>query len=652
MLHGTKLFLAAALMVVALIFFAYGNHFRNSFHFDDFHTIVDNPSVRDLHNIPHFFTDARTISVQLNHQSYRPLVTVSLAVDYRLGNGPQPLYFHLTTFAWYLVLLFLVYFLFLRLMDTTDRSPSNRWYALFAAAVYGLHPVSAETVNYIVQRAEIMSTAGVVAGLVLYIWAPKLRRTGLYLVPVALGMLAKTPAAVFAGLLLVYILLFEEDWNLPRTLVRSTPAVVVCTAIGAFATHMEKGTFSPGGSGRVRYWLTQPAVTWHYFRSFFWPSDLTADSDMEKVSGLWDVRTISGILFVGALCALILWASRNRSTRPIGFGLAWFLLALVPTAFVPLAEVANDHRMFFAFVGLTLATVWTVRLLAGRQPQAIAVAAGLVLAVCTFGTRQRNEVWSTEDTLWQDVVLKSPRNGRGLMNYGVTLMKTGDFNAALGLFQQALEYAPDYSLLHANIGIAQGALKQNALAESHFKRAIELDPSGSQGYYSYARWMVQQRRTDEAVPLLEAGLKANPYDSQCRMLLLQLYVNRAQWAKLDTLIADSLRFLPNDPAVLRYRSARTHPELFATTPEAFLEESESLYRAGRFQDSIQAAQHALELKPDYAEAYNNIAAASNALGDFDQGIRAAREAIRLKPDFALARNNLEWAKSRKAAMNQ
>ena len=61
--------------------------------------------------------------------------------------------------------------------------------------------------------------------------------------------------------------------------------------------------------------------------------------------------------------------------------------------------------------------------------------------------------------------------------------------------------------------------------------------------------------------------------------------------------------------------------------------------------SIDAARQALKLNPNYAEAYNNIAAAENALGHYSEGIRAAHEALRRKPDFALARNNLAWAES-------
>src|SRR5262252_57286 len=95
---------------------AYGNHFHNSFHFDDFHTITQNPAVRNLAEFPRYFTDARTFSILPTHYSYHPLVTASGALDYRLGAGLNPLWFHISTFFWFVVQLALMYLLFLKII--------------------------------------------------------------------------------------------------------------------------------------------------------------------------------------------------------------------------------------------------------------------------------------------------------------------------------------------------------------------------------------------------------------------------------------------------------------------------------------------------------------------------------------------------------
>src|SRR5438045_9040835 len=84
---------AAGLLALVLLA-TYSNHFQNSFHFDDAHTIVNNAAIRDLKNIPLFFRDARTFSSLPSNQSYRPLVSTLIAIDYRLGG--------LNTFPYYM----------------------------------------------------------------------------------------------------------------------------------------------------------------------------------------------------------------------------------------------------------------------------------------------------------------------------------------------------------------------------------------------------------------------------------------------------------------------------------------------------------------------------------------------------------------------
>jgi hypothetical protein len=172
-----------------------------------------------------------------------------------------------------------------------------------------------------------------------------------------------------------------------------------------------------GGVDSFRYWITQPYIAWHYYRSFFWPDGPTADSDFSTFEVV-NAKAIAGMAFVLLLFAIAWIAPRRADFRPVSFGLFWFIIALFPTAVMPLAEVENDHRMFFAFAGLAFAVSWAAMLASRRIPvKAVAAIAGAVLILCAIGTWQRNAVWHTEETLWRDAALKSPRNGRALMNY-------------------------------------------------------------------------------------------------------------------------------------------------------------------------------------------------------------------------------------------
>ena len=618
--------LGGVLLLVALAA-AYANHFHNSFHFDDAHTIVNNASIRELRNIPLFFTDATTFSSLPSNQSYRPLVSTLLAIDVRLG-GLQPFWFHVSIFALFVALTLLVAFVIYRLLDCRGPSSTNRWIALAAAAWYGLHPANADTVNYIIASSEVISTLGVIASFAVYLAFPRVRRSCLYTVPAVIAILAKPTAAIFAVLFAIYRLLFQAETITGRTTGRRAlayfagigPSFLICGAMLLLVQHMTPHTWVAGAANARNYLITQPYVIFQYLKTFFWPTGLSADYDLNPFATTDDSRFWAGLAFVilFTVCAVV--AAVFKRTRVIGFGLLWFLIALLPTSLLPLAEVMNDHRIFLPYVGLVIAAAGAVSLLINRRvaysrPVEIAALCALALFLCANGyaTFQRNKVWKSEETLWHDVVLKSPRNGRGLMNYGNTLMAKGDFAGALDYFHRAQQFTPQYSFLLINLAIAEDATKQSAAAEEHFKDALRLAPASPDSYTYYARYLLSHSRAEEARFFLRGALELSPTDLTARELIAQM---------------DG--------------QASTHST--GETPESYLALSLQYYHEARYAESIAACRAALVLRPNYAEAWNNIGAAYNKLGRYEEAAAACGEALRLKPDFELARNNLQYAR--------
>lgn len=644
-----SVFLASVLAV-------YSNHFENGFHFDDTHAVVDNPYIRDLRNAPLFFTDATTFSNLPANRAYRPLIPLSLAFDYWLGGGLKPIFFQSSTFVWFLVQLLLMYALFRRVCDVARPEADNRWVALFATALYGLHPAMAETVNYVIQRGDLYSTMGVVAGVLIYAAIPRQRKFGLYLLPVALALLSKPPALVFPALLFCYIVLFENVAPLVA-LRRCIPAITVAAIFGWLTSAMTPKAFTPGAASAGAYRMTQPLVALRYFRTFLIPDQLSADTDLVPVKNIFSDYAWLGVFFVLAVVAAAWWCSKRREWRPAAFGLWWFLLAMLPTSIFPLAEVENDHRMFFPMVGLVLAISWPASLwLSGRramtvrQNAAVATVCLVILAAYASATRHRNQVWQSDEALWYDVTVKSPRNGRGLMNYGLTQMAKGQTRRALDYFQRALEYNPAYYVLDINLGIANGALNQNEAAERYLQEAVRLAPGEAISHYFYARWLQQRRRGTEAIVHLEQALRCNPDHLDTRYLMMDVYAQQGDRDRMKQVALDTLARFPGDTTARTYLARLTTATSALQSPqtaEQYLNLSLTYYQAGRFQDSIDAAKSALIKKPDYAEAYNNIAAGYAAMKMWDPAIESANKALKLRPDFTLARNNLRWAQEQK-----
>jgi tetratricopeptide (TPR) repeat protein len=654
------------------VFLTYSNHFHNSFHFDDSHTIQNNTWIRDLKNIPRFFKDGTTFSSLPTNQSYRPLVTTTLAIDYALGGKLDPFWFHISTFILFLVQGIFMYLFFRVIFDIAYPLKSNYLSALFAMAWYLIHPANAETINYIISRSDTLSTLFVVIAFAMYAKSAFCRTTFLYLIPVLIGALAKPTAVMFGPLLFVYILFFEEDAGLEgllsvffRVLKKASPALICSVLLYFFLKKMDPPTFTPGGASTFHYIITQPYVTLRYFITFFLPFDLSADTDWGPFASMANVKCLTGFAFVGFLVYISFVLSANKRYRPIAFGLIWFLLALLPTALIPLSEVMNDHRIFFPYVGLVISAVWTIVLILGERLENIQLRSvqGILIVTCAtvaigayaYGTRQRNKVWRTEERLWYDVVTKSPNNGRGQMNYGLNLMSRGDFAGAEDRFKRGLELWPYYGYLYINMGVLKDFMGKPEEAETYLKNGILYASNNPEAYYYYARFLKMHKRYPEALQNMAQLMRLSPNHMNGQYLLLEIYAETEDFERLKLMANQILLINPGDAQALKYlqfaQSRRSNLDQLVIdasnqpSPEKYLDLSLAYYQAEKYEQCISAAKEALKLKADYPEAWNNIAAANGQLKNWEEEIKACQEALRLRPGFEIAKNNLAYAQS-------
>jgi tetratricopeptide (TPR) repeat protein len=533
--HRTLLWI---LLLLAVVLAAYSNHFHNSFHFDDGNAIVSNPAIRDPAMIPRFFADPNLFSSFPYQRSYRPITSVSLAIDYWLGGSLDPFFFHLSTFFWYELQLVLMFLLFRRIVDAADPHPSNFWAALAATALFGLHPANAETVNYIIQRADLYNALGCVASLWLFVRYPSQRRFGWYLLPATIAMLAKPPALIFPLLLLAYVLLFERDTEQRRRghAVRlALPALAAASAAGVLLSRMRVSTWSGAAPSPFLYRIIQPLVALHYFKVFFLPTGLNVDPGWHYIEP-FSFAAISGYLFVLGLLAAAVAASRVPTARPVAFGILWFLITLLPTSLMPLLDITNDHRMFFAFVGLVLAVTWSARLALFRITAGLtqnsgwiygAVSAvGVLLALAAAGTWQRNQVWSTDESLWRDSTIKNPQNWRAWDAYGAIFLSRGDYPLALSLFEKANAVNPTCPICEGHLVEVYVKMNRDDVAERHFDRLVALDPPIPDPYVAYGNWLRMAGRLAQSGRPLERAARQYSGSVDLKPILFQYFVAR------------------------------------------------------------------------------------------------------------------------------
>jgi tetratricopeptide (TPR) repeat protein len=673
--------------LIIVITIVYSNHFKNDFHFDDSHTIQNNLFIQNIKNVPLFFKDGTTFSSLPQNQSYRPVVSTSLAVDYWLGGGYDLFYFHLSSFIIYLLQGLLMFFLIFKLFEISYKNDWNFFIALAATSWYMLHPANAETINYIIARSDLQSTFFVMLGFVLYIFSPFCKRTFLYLIPVGIGALAKPTAVMFAPMLFFYVLLFEQNMSLMdvfrkahfnrllKTVIKTVPAFIFCAGMYLLVDHFTPSTWQSGGASRFHFMITQPFVIFHYFTTFFLPFGLSADTDWAPLESIMNIRFFIGCAFITFMILIAFLFSRDARLRPVTFGITWFFLALIPSSSViPFAEVLNDHRIFFPYVGLVISVCWVIGLTLLKYKKnyyaaslrkyntTIAVVVCLLLTGYAYGTYERNKVWRTEETLWKDVTIKSPRNGRGLMNYGLSQMQKGNYKDAEQYFIKALQMWPAYSFLHINMGVLKEAAGDKISAENYFKSAIQCGSNYPDTWYFYGRFLCNQLRYSEAIPMLNKTIELSSAHIGARELLMKTYSETGEWEKLNILAKNTLQIIPGDQNTVNYLAASENKKMKmdiseeeirkAPTAEKYLDLSLAYYQKADYEKCIAMANEALKINPQYAEAYNNIGSAYNMMKQFDNAIIACQQALEIKPDYQLAKNNLLLALNNKENLNK
>lgn len=613
------------LFFVCLLFFSYQNHFDNPFFFDDEHTIVNNNAIREV-NVKKFFTDGTTFSTLPSNQSYRPGLTTLNALDVYWGGESFPIakQFHKTIFIIFVFMVILIYFFFLEIFIIVYPHKWNSLFALLATSLFALHTSNAETINYIIARSDLVSTAMIILSFVFYMYKTRWRKYYIYILPMIVGFTFKEPALMFIPLLFLYkfIIEYKEGFTLEWKKYRFiAPTILAGIGLLIFYAKMIPDSWTPGGMNRGEYFMTQFYIQLLYIKNFFFPTHLTADTDLTLISDFFDGRIIFGLMSIFIMLFIAYRCYKIRQLRPVTFGILWFYIALLPTSsFIPFAEVMNDHRTFFPYIGLVLASVSLISYYVIKYEEKIIAKQRNLILLCSlfviiltahaFGVIKRNEVWDTHEKLWYDVTIKSPNNSRGLMNYGLSQMAKGNYAVAEDYFNRALRLSPNYSLIHVNLGILKNATGRSDASEYHFVQAVQLDQFNPECYYYYADWLFKKYRYEEAIQMAHDGLKISPGHYQLQKLKEQLLVV----------------FKENQGAI-------------KLTAEDLLNMSLQMYQNGNYEGCIQMAEKALEVNPKYAEAYNNISAAHNQLENFEESVKAADKGLAIRPDYELLINN-------------
>jgi Flp pilus assembly protein TadD len=603
---------------------AYFRTFGHGFvYYDDDRYVYDNTVVKtglSLKNLAWAFTT-------FYFANWHPLTWISYMLDYQL--------FGLNAGAEHVVNVILhaasTVLLFLALLTMTLQP----WRCALVAGIFALHPLHVESVAWIAERKDVLSTFFQMLALLLYARyavKPTARKYLLMAVAFALSLLAK-PMAVT----LPFVFLLLDVWplrrielgswhlNLRRLLWEKTPLFAM-SAVASVLTFLAQRS-----GGAVVSLVRLPFATRlgnalvayvSYIAKAFWPVNLAV---------LYPIRQASPAAVLAAtiiLSAITISAVLNFRQHPYFLvGWLWFLGMLVPV--IGLVQVGQqsmaDRYIYMPLVGLSIAIVWAVNEAVPRLPSPQKTAVGLalvILLVLSIGTYHQAGYWKDSETLFRHALAVSDDNWIIEKNLGVVLHRQGRRDEAEALYRRALAIAPNDAGVRTNLGVVLAQEGKHEEAVGLYRQALAVDPNYPDAHANLGHEFLMAGNLSEALTQLSEAL--------------QLKEDLAEpQADMGVALADGGRF----------EEARQHLEDSLRLEPANAEVQSNLcfvlQRLGRSDQAITSCRAALTLKPDFPDAHFNLGNALAAQGQTGAAAAEFSRVLQTNPNHAAARAALE-----------
>ena len=506
---GRDLGLVLALALTTIVaYWPVGHH--DFVAYDDDRYVTDNRHVRDGVS----GAGLRWAATAFEGDNWHPVTWLSHMLDGQLfGMRPGP--HHLTNLALHTLNAVLLFGLLRRLTG-------SRWRSALVAALFALHPLHVESVAWVAERKDVLSTFFGLLALHAYAgWVarPSRARYGLVVLCFGLSLMSKPMLVTLPA-----VMLLLDAWPLGRlgtgtgrvwALVREkTPLLLMSVACAAITVVAQ----SHGGAVRTLEEVTLPArlanavVAWAgYVVSMLWPSDLAV---LYPHPGQWPGRAVVG---AGALLVLVsaVAASAWRRHPHLAVGWLWYLGTLVPV--IGLVQVGKqshaDRYTYLPLVGLFIMIAWSLpRLDVGRSRRRVVAALGATALVTTLMVMTRLQLrhWKDSRALFERAVRVTTGNAVAHNNLGVILLAADDVDGAVRHFEAALRIDPRFAGAEGNLGDAYARRGHHAEAAKRYRAALHLDPNLVAARNSLALALVREGRLEKAAAHLRAIVERQP----------------------------------------------------------------------------------------------------------------------------------------------
>ena len=563
------------------------------------------------------------------------------------------------------------------------RMTGGVWSSAMVAGLFGLHPLNVESVAWVAERKNVLSTLFwlmTMWGYVGYVRKGGVWRYGSVLGWFVLGLMAK-PMLVT----LPCVLLLLDYWPLgrwgegkerrerwKRLVWEKVPmlGVVGVVSVWAVQAQAKAGALSGLEGLPVGVRLGNAVVAYgEYLRKMVWPMDLAvfyphAGESLE----VWKVM-MWGVVLLGITGGVWKWGEKYGYLR---VGWLWYVGTLVPVS--GLVQVGGhglaDRYAYVPLIGVFVMVVWGMAEIARRRPWSrvwIVLASLLVLAALSVGTRTQLHYWANTKALFYRALQVNSNNHVAHDRIGLELIREGQLDSAIRHLKEAVRIAPEYTEARNNLGLALLEKGELDIAVQHLRLVIATNPSYAPAHSNLGLALVRQGNLDEAIRhhvlatqiapesrlthnnLGLALLKKGRRDEAIRHFHRSLEIQPRDPEAYNNLGVALLQKGQKDQAVRFFGEALKRNSAFA---EAHYNLGTELLKMGFLARSKEHLHSALETNPRHTAAWVNLAALLRREGDTDGAIECLMKALAVNPRLAEAHNNLGTALAQKGKLEE
>ena len=561
----------------------------------------DNGYVYESSWVPHGLTWAnlRQAFRSADLSYWHPLTWVSHLCDVELY-GLNPGGHHLTSILIHALNTLLVFVVFRRMTGAT-------WRSWLVAALFGLHPLHVESVAWVAERKDVLSTLWWLTALWCYVrWTEDMKAArplawrfyGLALAAFAAGLLSKPMVVTFPCVLLLFDFwpLGRQERGVLRLLGEKLPffALSAASAFVTYKTQADLATVAPLTEFPLAARLANAVYSYAtYLGKGFWPTNLAVFYPYSNSLPLTVVVPAGIVLGVVSVLAVL----EGKKAPYLLIGWLFFLGTLVPViGLVQVgAQAMADRYSYVPLLGIFVALIWGAAEECRRRMVRPAVVASVVAAMLvglTLTTIRQLQFWQNSETLFTHALAVTQNNwiARQCLGYYYA-ERPADLDRAIAQYRAMVEIVPRYAPSHFSLGAVLARRPEGQVeAAAEYEQALQLNPRFPSAAAALGRILraLPGRQADAAAALAEA-VKLAPADADLREDL-----------------ADLLAALP-----------------------------------GRQAEAVEAYRAVLLLRPDWVEVHSNLGLVLAQLpGRLPEAVTEYEAVLRARPDFAGVHNNL------------